>query len=105
VVALVGPNDAGRSTLLNLAALSAGTVTVLGGRPGGRPRWTGSFVAQDMPLDKNLSAADLLHLTRNLIRRFDERCAQARLTELGIPLKRKAGRLSGGQQAVARMTP
>ena len=35
-----------------------------------------------MPLDKNLSAADLLHLTRNLTRRFDERYAQARLAEL-----------------------
>ena len=37
VVALADPNGAGRSTLLNLAvglaALSAGTVTVLGGRP------------------------------------------------------------------------
>jgi energy-coupling factor transporter ATP-binding protein EcfA2 len=46
VVALVRPNGAGRSTRLNLAvglaALSAGTVTVLGGRPGRRPRWTGS---------------------------------------------------------------
>jgi hypothetical protein len=38
-------------------------------------------------------------------RRFDERYAQARLAELGIPLKRKAGRLSGGQQAVARLAP
>jgi ABC-2 type transport system ATP-binding protein len=54
-----------------------------------------------MPLYKNLSAAELLHLTRH----FDQRYAHARLAELGIPLKRKAGRLSGGQQAVARLAP
>jgi hypothetical protein len=58
-----------------------------------------------MPLDKNLSAADLLHLTCNLTRRFDERYAQARLAELGMLLKRKPGRLSGGQQAVVRLAP
>jgi ABC-2 type transport system ATP-binding protein len=46
VAALAGPNGVGKSTLLNLAvglaAPSAGSVTVLGGRPGRRPRWTGS---------------------------------------------------------------
>ncbi len=31
-----------------------------------------AFVAQDTPLYKNLSAADMLHLTRTLNRRFDE---------------------------------
>jgi ABC-2 type transport system ATP-binding protein len=46
----------------------------------------------------------MLHLTRNLNRRFDEGYAQARLGELGIPLKRKAGRLSGGQQAQLALT-
>src|SRR6204780_1274762 len=102
VAALVGPNGAGKTTLLNLAvglaAPSAGAVTVLGGRPAGSPAALDgiAFVAQDTPVYKNLSAADLLHLTRNLNRHFDMGYARARL---GGPLKRKAGKLSGGQQA------
>ena len=110
VAALVGPNGAGKSTLLNLAvglsAPTAGGVTVLGGRPAGSPAALDgiAFVAQDTPLYKNLSAADMLHLTRNLNRRFDQASAEARLAELGIPLKRKAGKLSGGQQAQLALT-
>jgi ABC-2 type transport system ATP-binding protein len=46
----------------------------------------------------------MLHLTRSLNRRFDQAYAEARLAELGIPLKRKAGRLSGGQQAQLALT-
>ena len=46
----------------------------------------------------------MLHLTRNLNRHFDQAYAEARLGELGIPLKRKAGRLSGGQQAQLALT-
>jgi ABC-2 type transport system ATP-binding protein len=46
----------------------------------------------------------MLHLARNLNRRFDRRYAEARLGELGIPLKRKAGKLSGGQQAQLALT-
>jgi ABC-2 type transport system ATP-binding protein len=46
----------------------------------------------------------MLHLTANLNRRFDRPYAQARLAELGIPLKRKAGKLSGGQQAQLALT-
>ena len=110
VAALVGPNGAGKSTLLNLAvglaAPTAGAVTVLGGHAAGSPAALDgvAFVAQDTPLYKNLSAADLLHLTRNLNRRFDQRYAQSRLGELGIPVKRKAGQLSGGQQAQLALT-
>ncbi len=110
VAALVGPNGAGKTTLLNLAvglaAPSAGVVTVLGGRLAGSPAALDgiAFVAQDTPLYKNLCAADMLHLTRNLNRRFDQPYARARLAELGIPLKRKAGRLSGGQQAQLALT-
>jgi len=105
VAALVGPNGAGKTTLLNLAVglaePSAGGVTVLGGLPPGSPAALDgiAFVAQDTPLYKNLSAADMLHLTRNLCRGFDPPYAEARLAELGIPLKRRAGKLSGGQQA------
>jgi ABC-2 type transport system ATP-binding protein len=110
VAALVGPNGAGKSTLLNLAvglaSPSAGEVTVLGGRPAGSPAALDgiAFVAQDTPLYKNLSVADMLYVTRSLNRRFDQSYARARLDELGIPPKRKAGKLSGGQQAQLALT-
>jgi ABC-2 type transport system ATP-binding protein len=110
VTALVGPNGAGKTTLLNLAvglaAPSAGGVMVLGGLPAGSPEALDgiAFVAQDTPVYRNLSAADMLHLTRNLNRRFDQSYARARLSELGISLNRKAGRLSGGQQAQLALT-
>jgi len=110
VAALVGPNGAGKTTLLNLAVgltvPTAGGVTVLGGRPAGSMAALDgiAFVAQDTPLYRNLSAADLLHLTRNLNRHFDQYYAETRLGELGIPLNRKAGRLSGGQQAQLALT-
>jgi len=110
VAALVGPNGAGKTTLLNLAVglaePSAGAVTVLGGKPAGSPAALDgiAFVAQDTPLYKNLPAADMLHLTANLNRRFDQHFAEARLGELGIPLNRRAGKLSGGQQAQLALT-
>ena len=109
VAALVGPNGAGKTTLLNLAVglaePSAGGITVLGGRPASLAALDGTaFVAQDTPVYKNLSAADMLHLTRNLNRRFDQHYAETRLSELGIPLNRKAGKLSGGQRAQLALT-
>jgi ABC-2 type transport system ATP-binding protein len=113
VVALVGPNGAGKSTLQNLTAgltaPSAGSVGVLSGRAPGSPAALDgiAFVAQDTPLYKNFSnfsAADMLHLTRNLNRRFDQANAEARLADLGIPLKCKASKLSGGQQAQLALT-
>jgi ABC-2 type transport system ATP-binding protein len=110
LAALVGPNGAGKSTLMQMSVgltlPTAGTATVLGGHPAGSPAALDgiAFVAQDAPLYKNLSAADMLHLTRNLNRRFDQRYARARLDELGIPLGKKAGKLSGGQQAQLALT-
>jgi ABC-2 type transport system ATP-binding protein len=110
VAALIGPNGAGKTTLLNLAvglaAPSAGDITVLGGRPAGSPAALDgiAFVAQDTPVYKTLSVADMIYLTRSLNRRFDQPYARARLDELGIPLKRKAGKLSGGQQAQLALT-
>jgi len=110
VAALVGPNGAGKTTLLNLAVglavPTAGVVTVLGGRPAGSAAALDgiAFVAQDTPLYRHLSAADMLHMTRNLNRRFDDGYARARLDELGIPLKRRAGEMSGGQQTQLALT-
>ncbi len=110
VVALVGPNGAGKTTLMNmsagLAVPTTGTATVLDGRAPGSPAALDgvAFVAQDAPVYRNLSAGDMLHLTRNLNRQFDQGYAQARLGDLGIPLKKKAGQLSGGQQAQLALT-
>jgi ABC-2 type transport system ATP-binding protein len=110
LAALVGPNGAGKSTLMNMAVgltlPTAGTVTVLGGIPATAPAVLHdiAFMAQDAPVYKNLSVADMLHLTRNLNSRFDHAQAKARLADLGIPLKKKAGKLSGGQQAQVALT-
>jgi ABC-2 type transport system ATP-binding protein len=110
VVALVGPNGAGKTTLLNLAvgltAPTAGRVTVLGGEPAGSAaaRSGIAYVAQDTPLYANLSVADTLHLARDLNLRWDQRRAAARLAKLGIPPRRKVGRLSGGQKAQLALT-
>jgi ABC-2 type transport system ATP-binding protein len=110
VTALVGPNGAGKTTLLNLAVglttPSAGVVTVLGGRRAGSPAALDAiaFVAQDTPLYKTLTAADMIYITRSLNRRFDQPYARTRLAELGIPPKRRTGKLSGGQQAQLALT-
>jgi ABC-2 type transport system ATP-binding protein len=83
LTALVGPNGAGKTTLLNLAVgltdPSSGAVSVLGGRRAGSLAALDgiAFVAQNAPLYQNLSAADLLHETRNLNRHFDQDYASA----------------------------
>jgi ABC-2 type transport system ATP-binding protein len=110
LAALVGPNGAGKTTLMHmsvgLAVPSAGTVTVLDGQPAGSAAALDgiAFVGQDAPMYKNLSTGDMLHLTKNLNRSFDLQYARARLAQLGIPLKRKSGKLSGGQQAQLALT-
>ncbi|MGD0243463.1 MAG: ATP-binding cassette domain-containing protein [Streptosporangiaceae bacterium] len=82
------------------------TYPVLGVRPAGSPAALDgiAFVAQDAPVYKNLSVADMLHLTRNLNRDFDQGFARARLAELGIGANKKSGKLSGGQQAQLALT-
>jgi len=110
LVALVGPNGAGKSTLLNLvmglSSPTRGTVSVLDGLAAGSLDALDGigFVAQEMPLYRNLSVADMLHLTRNLNRRFDEAYARRRLDDFGIDRKKKAGKLSGGQRAQLALT-
>ncbi|MEU4770137.1 ATP-binding cassette domain-containing protein [Actinosynnema sp. NPDC023794] len=106
VAALVGPNGAGKSTLLRLAvgllAPTTGDVEVLGQSPAGNTPQVLSrigFLAQDHPLYKHFTVADLLRMGRSCNLRFDQGLAERRLAKLGIPADRKAGALSGGQQA------
>jgi ABC-2 type transport system ATP-binding protein len=110
VVALVGPNGAGKTTLLNLAAgllrPTSGELTVLGGlRPGSDAARAGiGFVPQDAALYRHLPAGDMLRLAEKLNVSWDRPVALARLAELGIPLDRRVGALSGGQQAQLALT-
>ncbi|TAM89125.1 MAG: ABC transporter ATP-binding protein [Jatrophihabitans sp.] len=105
VTALVGPNGAGKSTLLNIAVgltrPTAGTIRVLDGLVPGSPEALRriAFVAQDSPLYASLSVAETLHLVAALSDRFDAAEARRRLAALEIPLRRRVGRLSGGQHA------
>jgi ABC-2 type transport system ATP-binding protein len=104
VAALVGPNGAGKTTLLHLAVgligPTTGTIRLLGQPSGGAGLLERvGFVAQDAPLYRDFTVADLLTLGRKLNRRFDDRLASERLGQLGIPLDRRVGSLSGGQHA------
>ena len=106
IAALVGPNGAGKTTLLQLAVgllrPSEGEARVFGHAPLSEPLATlprVGFVAQDHPLYRGFSVADLLTMGRKLNPRWDQQAAVARLGRLGIPLAKRAGKLSGGQQA------
>ena len=104
VAGLVGPNGAGKTTLLHLLAgllrPSAGSVTVLGCRPGSRqalPRL--GFVAQDKPLYRGFTVEQTLAMGGWLNPGFDHDLAGRRLAQSGIPRRQPVGRLSSGQQA------
>jgi ABC-2 type transport system ATP-binding protein len=109
VVGLVGPNGAGKSTLLQLAvgllAPSTGSVTVLGGTPGGvaQLRKVG-FVAQDAPAYAGMSVLDHLRFGTWANEGFDREGALRRTQALGLDLRQRAGRLSGGQRAQLALT-
>ena len=106
VTALVGPNGAGKSTLLELAigliAPTEGMVEVLGASPTRDPASVlprVGFVAQDHPLYRGFTVAETLTFGRKMNPRWDDAFAHERIARLGLPLKKKVGQLSGGQQA------
>src|SRR5438552_1954852 len=111
VAALVGPNGAGKTTLLHLAiglaAPSSGTVSVFGASPRAHPDEVlprVGFVAQDHPLYRGFTLAEMLKLGAKLNPRWDDELARDRLERLDLPLARKVGTLSGGQQAQLALT-
>jgi ABC-2 type transport system ATP-binding protein len=110
VVGLVGANGAGKTTLLHLIVgllrPTAGTVTILGERPAAGPAELArvGFLAQDAPLYSTLTIADQLRLGRHMNPRWDDAGAQARIAQLGLDPKQRAGQLSGGQRAQVALT-
>jgi ABC-2 type transport system ATP-binding protein len=106
VVALVGPNGAGKTTLLQLAIglnrPTAGSVEVFGLHPeedAARVLPQVGFLAQERPLYRGFTIGEMLTLGRKLNPRWDDNLARRRLAALHLPLDRKVGKLSGGQQA------
>lgn len=110
VVALVGPNGAGKTTLLEIAtgltAPTSGTLTILDDYEPGSPEALEkvAFVAQEAPLYRSMSTSALLTFTAALNPTFDRSFALKRLASVGVPLARRVGRLSGGQQAQVALT-
>jgi ABC-2 type transport system ATP-binding protein len=107
VVGLVGPNGAGKSTLLQMVCgllkPTAGTLSVLGAPPAsGSPRI--GFVAQDTPVYAGLTVEDHLRFGAHLNPSWDDAIARDRIDRLGLDLRQKAGKLSGGQRAQLALT-
>ena len=111
VAAVVGPNGAGKTTLLEmiigLLEPTEGRVDVFGqtsradtARSLGRV----GYVAQDHPLYRDFTVADMFHLGRAMNPSWDQDLADARTDALSIPVNRKIRRLSGGQRAQVSLT-
>ena len=105
ISALVGPNGAGKTTLLRLLVglrrPTSGEARVLGQAPAQDGDFLASigFLAQDIPLYRQLSPAEHLRIGAHLNRRWDAAGAEQRLTALRISLDHPVHSLSGGQRA------
>lgn len=106
ITALVGPNAAGKSTLIKtwigFERPTRGSVSVLGIDPwrdrSGALEHLG-YVPQSPALYDGLSVEDHLDFAVQLRPGFDRSAARTRLDRLGIPRGTRARSLSGGQQA------
>jgi ABC-2 type transport system ATP-binding protein len=111
IAGLVGPNGAGKTTLLEmiigLLQPTEGQLSVFGETapaPAAARLAQVGYVAQDHPLYRDFSIADMFHLGRAMNPNWDQGLALARMSTLDIPLKRKVKSLSGGQRAQVSLT-
>jgi ABC-2 type transport system ATP-binding protein len=83
------------------AAADAGSVRVFGETPYDNTDALAEigFVAQDTPLYRDFTPAELITMGAELNRRWDATVARTRLADLGIPPEQAVGKLSGGQRA------
>jgi ABC-2 type transport system ATP-binding protein len=105
IIALVGANGAGKSTLMSIISgmlpATSGTLLV-NGHPvvkGGGAGERVAILAQDKPLYRDFTAADMLRFGRSTNRVWDQRRALSWLERFDVPLDRRCGKLSGGQKA------
>jgi ABC-2 type transport system ATP-binding protein len=103
VVGLAGPNAAGKSTLLSLAAgmlaPTEGSISVLGSDPLASPEVLAEvgYVAQGAPLYRSFRVADTIEYARRTNSRWDREVAVELLTR--IDSRAKVGALSAGERA------
>ena len=106
ITGLVGPNGAGKSTLLRLAAglsrPTTGSVRIFGEDvdPNGTHHLARiGYFDQVRPLYGSFKVKEMLTFGRKLNDTWDDEAARGWLAEFDIPLDRKIGKLSLGQQA------
>jgi len=103
IVGLAGPNAAGKSTLLSLAAgllaPSEGSITVFGRDPLQSPEVLAEvgYVAQGAPLYRSFRVADTIEYARRTNSRWDVEIATELLTR--IDSRAKVAALSAGERA------
>lgn len=106
IAALIGPNGAGKSTLIRswigFERPERGSLRVMGVdvlRDGRGALLNVGYLSQSVGLYRGLTVDDHVELGRTLRPRFDGEDATGLLERMRIPLDRRAGELSGGQQA------
>lgn len=110
ITALVGSNGAGKTTLLNLVAgllaPSTGTVSLFDGVvPGSLEALSRvAYVAQDGPVSTSRTVGSAVQIARAFNVTFDHEAATTRLKRLGIDLRQRVSKLSGGQRAQLAIT-
>ena len=93
ICALVGPNGAGKSTLMRLVT---GLITPTEGDV--RVNQKVAFLAQDKPLYRRFTVAEMLRAGASMNPDWDDTYAKQLVEEAGVPLGARIGTLSGGQR-------